>query len=217
MWDLHYAPVRGMKPEYPIAAVYHNTAPDPTSPWALPGQYTVTLTVNGKSYQQPLSVSMDPRVKVAPADLAQQLKASQPVYEGLVSTSAAMAQMKTVRAQLKNLRQQSGAASLAGAIDRLDQKIQGLQGETARPTPGVEPTPSFTILRGKLTDLFRVLQGVDAAPTTQAVAAGSQLQQMQTSLMESWKQIVSQDIRSLNQQLRNSNLPQISAEAPDAR
>jgi photosystem II stability/assembly factor-like uncharacterized protein len=216
VWDLHYSPLRGIKPEYPIAAVYRNTAPEPTSPWALPGQYTVTLTVNGKSYQQPLTVSMDPRVRIASADLAQQLKVSQPIYEELASTSAAMEQMKSVRAQLKNRRQQS--PSLAGAIDALDQKIKMLQGaETARPTPGVEPPPTFTILQGKLTALFRVLQGVDAAPTTQALATGSELQQMQTSLMESWKQIMSQDIGNLNQQLQSSNLPPISAEGLDAR
>ncbi len=39
VWDLHYPPVPGIKPEYPIAAVYKNTAPASTSPWAMPGKY----------------------------------------------------------------------------------------------------------------------------------------------------------------------------------
>ena len=37
LWDLHYTPVPGVAPDYPIAAVYGNTAPIDTSPWVMPG------------------------------------------------------------------------------------------------------------------------------------------------------------------------------------
>ncbi|MFI4920804.1 MAG: WD40/YVTN/BNR-like repeat-containing protein, partial [Gammaproteobacteria bacterium] len=40
--------------------------------WVLPGNYTVKLTVGGKSYSQPLTVLNDPRVKATQADLTQQ-------------------------------------------------------------------------------------------------------------------------------------------------
>src|SRR5205807_2911150 len=80
LWDMHYPSVPGIKPEYPIAAIPHNTVPQSTSPWVMPGQYTVVLSVNGKSYSQPLTVQMDPRVKTPNAGLAQQFKLSQQVY-----------------------------------------------------------------------------------------------------------------------------------------
>ena len=38
----------------------------------LPGTYTVRLTVDGKSRQRPVEVTVDPLVKVSPADLRQQ-------------------------------------------------------------------------------------------------------------------------------------------------
>src|SRR5438046_10617810 len=79
LWDLHYAPVPGLQPQYPIAAVYRNTAPEATSPWAMPGQYTAILTVNGTSYAQQLMVRMDPRVKATTADLLAQFKLSRPL------------------------------------------------------------------------------------------------------------------------------------------
>ena len=45
----HRAP--GSRNAYPIAAVPHDTAPAPTSPWVLPGDgYSVRLTVNGKTF-----------------------------------------------------------------------------------------------------------------------------------------------------------------------
>src|SRR5437016_8777517 len=83
LWDMHYPPVPGIEPEYPIAAVPHNTAPQATSPWAMPGQYTAVLTVNGKSYSQPITLQMDPRVKTPAAGLAQQFKLSQQLYNDL--------------------------------------------------------------------------------------------------------------------------------------
>src|SRR5207244_658017 len=69
LWDLHYPPLPGVEAEYPIAAVPHDTPPQPTGPWALPGRYTVVLTANGKSYSEPLTIDMDPRVKAPLAGL----------------------------------------------------------------------------------------------------------------------------------------------------
>ena len=66
-WDVHYQPVDGVNrvggPTLPIAAIGYNTVPVPSTPWANPGSYTVRLTVNGKSYTQPIVVKQDPRVK----------------------------------------------------------------------------------------------------------------------------------------------------------
>src|SRR5204862_3002921 len=81
LWDFHYAPLPGIAPQYPIAAVYKNTAPATTSPWAMPGNYTVVLTSGGKKYEQPLAVVMDPRVKTSTADLGEQFRLSKQVYD----------------------------------------------------------------------------------------------------------------------------------------
>ncbi len=77
LWDMHYTPIAGVEPEFPISATYRNTAPQATSPWAVPGDYTITLTVDGKSFRQPLTVAMDPRVKASAADLQEQFDAPQ--------------------------------------------------------------------------------------------------------------------------------------------
>lgn len=62
LWDMHYTPL-ATTPAYPIGATYGATAPNPSSPWVMPGNYTVRLTVNGKTYTQPLQIKQDPRVK----------------------------------------------------------------------------------------------------------------------------------------------------------
>src|SRR5262249_50462735 len=62
VWDLHYPPPEGGRRSYPLAAIYQDTPSLPRGPAVLPGDYTVKLAVNGRSYVQPLRVTMDPRV-----------------------------------------------------------------------------------------------------------------------------------------------------------
>jgi hypothetical protein len=83
VWDLHYTPVPPKTPSFPIAAIPHDTAPDYSSPWVLPGTYIVRLTADGKAATQPLLVQIDPRVKTPPEGLEQQFALSMKVYEAL--------------------------------------------------------------------------------------------------------------------------------------
>ena len=81
LWDVHYTPAPKVEPEFPISATYRNTAPQATSPWVAPDDYTVTLTVDGKTFTQPLTVAMDPRVKASAADLQEQFDLSWRLYQ----------------------------------------------------------------------------------------------------------------------------------------
>ncbi len=80
IWDLHYTPL-DVPPAYPIAAVFGNTAPTPTSPWVMPGSYTVELTVDGKTYSAPILIKMDPRVKTSIKELKLQHDLSLECYK----------------------------------------------------------------------------------------------------------------------------------------
>ncbi|NJD23453.1 MAG: glycoside hydrolase [Melioribacter sp.] len=68
MWDMKYTPLN-IPPSYPMSAIYKNTAPHPSSPWVMPGSYTVKLTVDGKEFTQSLIIKMDPRVRTSIKDL----------------------------------------------------------------------------------------------------------------------------------------------------
>ena len=69
-------------------------------PIALPGNYTVKLTVNGQTFTQPLTVVQDPRVTVTPAGLTAQFKLQQRMVAGLGATYQAMTYIQKVRAAL---------------------------------------------------------------------------------------------------------------------
>lgn len=68
-WDMHYDPRPGMSPGRGGAngAVPHRTYPAVASPWVPPGNYVVRLTADGQSQSQPITIKMDPRVKITPA------------------------------------------------------------------------------------------------------------------------------------------------------
>jgi hypothetical protein len=69
IWDMHYDPLPGGGGGGrggANGAVPHRTYPGVSSPWVAPGTYTVRLTANGKTKTQPITVKMDPRVKVTP-------------------------------------------------------------------------------------------------------------------------------------------------------
>ena len=72
VWDLRYPPPDAAAHEYPISAIYHDTPRYPLGVLVLPGEYLVKLTVEGRSYTQPLTVKIDPRVKTPFAGLLQQ-------------------------------------------------------------------------------------------------------------------------------------------------
>ena len=85
-WDLRYQPLNEPA-SFPIAAVKGNTSPDPTSPWVMPGLYTVRVKVNGQQFEQPLKVVMDPRVKTTAKDLQRQHDLALICYEGRKATA----------------------------------------------------------------------------------------------------------------------------------
>src|SRR5579859_3079017 len=212
LWDMHYPDVPGVEAEYPIAAIPHNTAPQPTGPCAMPGQYTAVLTVHGKSYSQPLTIKMDPRVKTPLAGLQQQFKLSNDLYTQLLTLSPAVEEAGAAHKQLKDLQSHAKADTLA-AVTALDQKLQALAGGvTRRPGAGAE-APTLGSVRTRFLTLLGVLQEADATPTTQATTAVGELQKQLPPLMQRWKAMQAQDIPALNKQLKDANLPELKLEA----
>jgi hypothetical protein len=132
VWDLHYARPAGMRTSFPIAAVYGNTAREPNGVWALPGTYTVRLTVNGQSYTQPLTVAMDPRVKTLPAALLRQFTLSKQLADAMdevgkrMGGSGAGAELARVNAALLNAYNLIQAADVAPTTQAVKAAQQAL-------------------------------------------------------------------------------------------
>ena len=109
VWDLRYPAPVSTSHEYPISAVPGNTPRGPFGPLALPGQFSVRLTVNGASYTAPFTVKMDPRVKIAQSGLAQMFQAQTRLADIYSRSTTALLQARSAREQLEKLSGKPGA------------------------------------------------------------------------------------------------------------
>ena len=216
LWDLHYKPVPGVAPNYPIAAVYRNTAPAPTSPWAMPGNYTAVLTVNGKKYEQPLRLVMDPRVKTSSDDLKKQFDTSMQMYNEWVALSAISDEARKIRGQLTELQTRITDATLKSHVDAFAEKVQsvagagggGFGGGAGGAGGGARVTAASVMTRART--LFGLIEEADVAPTTQIMSAVPDVLKDSQGVQQGWQAIKSKDIATLNQELRAAGLPPIT-------
>ncbi len=206
LWDMHYTPITGVEPEYPMAAVYRDTPPAPTSPWVMPGDYTVVLTASGKSYSQPLTVKMDPRVKVSAPELQEQLELSQQLSEIRATLEPIGKTFDSLVKQLLKLKEQSLPKSVEDKLNALNGKLK----ELGPPNPRPGAPPSLRAL-DSTNNLFNEIQGVDAPPTDRVKAAVGEVRLQATSLKERWPKITSQDVPALDNELQAAGLPRINA------
>ncbi len=91
VWDLRETAPHALEGGYPIAAIVHDTPREPRGVIALPGTYVVKLTAGGRTYAQPLVVTLDPRVSVASRALAEQHELGLRIVAGLDRSAAQFA------------------------------------------------------------------------------------------------------------------------------
>jgi photosystem II stability/assembly factor-like uncharacterized protein len=208
LWDIHYPPVRDVVPEFPISATYRNTAPEATSPWAAPGDYTVMLTVDNKTFSQPLTVTMDPRVKTSAADIQEQFDLSWQVYQLRLKLAPIGKKFDDVAEQLTKLKAQ--AAERPDATQKLEAFAQTLM-KFGPPHPRPGAPPSLFVLESTIR-LFNEIEGADAAPTAAVKAAVADLDTKVGPMMDAWHKLLESDLPGLNQQLKQAGFSEIKTE-----
>jgi photosystem II stability/assembly factor-like uncharacterized protein len=214
-WDLHYPPPAGFPRSYPMTAIYRDTPPQPVGPTVLPGDYTVKLTVDGKSFTQPLTIRMDPRVTTAPAGIAKMHEVAMRCYDSIARIRATQAEIRRLREQLKTAREQAERAAASAAVSTItefDKKAAAIEGRSSGLDAfgGSSREPGLAGLSFNFLSLMNLVEGADVAPTTQALAASDELQQKLTEQLMRWTELRNRDAKALNEQLRQAGLPQVS-------
>ncbi len=221
VWDLRYAPPDSLAHEFPISAIIHDTPKYPLGAWVLPGNYTVKLTVDGKSYSQPLVVKMDPRITTSLADLRKQFEMESGAVAGMNESYEMLAQVKAVRAQLKERAAKAGKGALADAVSALDKQAGELEGAAQSSffglPPGAKQTENLSTSNQHFGNILAVADSADAAPTTQAAAVYKELEDALEKLISRWTKIRQQDIPALNADLKKAGLAAVDPnKSPDA-
>jgi photosystem II stability/assembly factor-like uncharacterized protein len=213
VWDVHFAPPEALNREFPISAILHDTPQYPLGAWAMPGNYTVKLTVDGKSYTQPLTLKMDPRIKTSEADLHKQFEMEAGIVEGMNESYEALQQVRSVRSQLKD-RRAKAKGPLADPLNALDKQVAEMEGASestffGQPRSGKQ-SENFSSLNQHFGSLLTVADSADAAPTTQASAVYLELEDALGKLLAKWQNTQKVDLANVNAALKKAQLPEIS-------
>jgi len=217
VWDLHGEPPKSLNKEFPISAIAHDTPLLPLGAWALPGSYTVRLMVDGKQFTQPLTVKMDPRIKTPLHDLQAQASLQAGVVSGMNQSFEALGQVQSVREQLKaSLTKAKG--KLAESLEDLDKQCAALAGATTSAFFGTPPSgkqaENFSTLNQHFGQLFGIADSADAAPTTQASKAYSELTEQLNLLLKRWNDLKQNSVPKLSSQLRKAGFTAIDSTKP---
>jgi photosystem II stability/assembly factor-like uncharacterized protein len=219
VWDLRYAPPEALEHEFPIAAIVHHTTLHPLGARALPGSYTVKLTVDDKTYTKPLLLKMDQRIQTPLADLHKQFDMEIGSVGGMNQSFDALAQVKSVRAQLKELAGKvRGKEKLAKDLAVLDGHCAELEGSTQPHFYGVpsnaKKPENFSTLNQHFSAMLAVADSADAAPTIQATSAYQDLTQSAGALHKRWSALREGEIGDLNKKLKKAGISVIDPNKP---
>ena len=134
-WDMRFQPV-GDNPRTgeveATGAVPRRSERTPTVPWAPPGRYTVRLRVEGKTYTQPLTLRLDPRVKTPAAGLRQLATLTREMYDLAARAQAASQQARgRVDSLTERTLVKAKNAALAAAMAMQDADVAPTAGQLA--------------------------------------------------------------------------------------
>jgi photosystem II stability/assembly factor-like uncharacterized protein len=214
VWDLRYSPPKGARASFRGSS----------APWALPGNYIVKLTANGKSSTQSLTVKMDPRVKTSQEELVRQFELSSRLAGRLSEVSAAMQQTRELRKQVDSRKKEaSGNAELQQALEALEKKIEvAVEPDSdddfmlfglGVPSKEHEPLPKSATA---LTALLIIVESVDAAPTADAAMSSEKWNASAQETLARWTAVKKEDLVSVNALLQKAKLMALTVDEPPA-
>jgi photosystem II stability/assembly factor-like uncharacterized protein len=212
VWDLRYPPPVSVEHQYPISAVPHDTPRIPLGPLALPGRYTVRLTVGRRIERAPLVVKMDPRVSTPPAGLHRQFELESRLASLLTGSSEAVFEAQSVRSQIGKLAPQAHGAT-GESLAALGKKVAEILGTSGGAIGTVSTAKTLQRVNTQVGELYTEIGRADAAPTPAQSRAAAQTEREVAAAMKRWDELKAADLPAVNRRLRDAGLPEIHPEA----
>jgi photosystem II stability/assembly factor-like uncharacterized protein len=215
VWDLRYEEAHRV-PGYFLWA-YDNGA---LGPVAAPGQYQVRLTVSGQSQVAPLEVKLDPRVKVSPADLAQQFALQRQIQDELNHVYDAVNQIQDVRSQVSGLKRRlpenASTKPIVSSADDLEKKLVAVRDQLINLTISAdEDSLAYPPqIDAKFAFLAMDVGTADAAPTEAEQLEFEKLKRQSGELLSRWNDLQQHDLATFRKLTAESNLSTVVVPPP---
>jgi photosystem II stability/assembly factor-like uncharacterized protein len=200
-WDMHYDPLpggggggRGGGGGGGNGAVPHRTYPGVNSPWVAPGTYTVRLTANGQSVTQPITIRLDPRVKITP-EVQHIFTLTAQMETGAMTAAAAHKEARALAEKISARPQSAANDALLKQLDEIapveaaadaDGGGGGRGGRGGRGAPAPPPPPNLANIATQMVAAAMTMQGSELPPTAAQIQACNQQEANYTALMARW-------------------------------
>jgi hypothetical protein len=177
-------------------------------PMVLPGTYTATLAVNGRSYKQPITVAPDPRVPASATALAAQFQLQKRMVAGITATYHAIHYLDDLRAAMTSrVSESAGKPSAAGVAS-------AVQAAEAALAPLVAGPESFGTAHRDLGRRLNDQLVGDVQPTANIIAGVDTPCRAIDDGLSTLRQIQSKNIADLNALLARSGLTAVPSWTP---
>jgi photosystem II stability/assembly factor-like uncharacterized protein len=206
-WDLRYDPPLAFTHSFDINANPGLTPPTPEGPLALPGTYTVKLTVDGRAYTTSVNVTSDPRSPATALSLRAQHDLQLRITQGMRASFEGHRIAQALRDALRGAIPAGAAPELSDATARalalaaqID-TVAGLDASRGRGRGGPQnpPRPSFRAINDALSQQLSQQEPGDAPPTVGALAAFAATCKELSAVATAWQKLSTADLGAFNQ------------------
>jgi photosystem II stability/assembly factor-like uncharacterized protein len=178
-----------------------NVPPGPRVP---PGDYTLKLSVDGKTIMRPLHVTMDPRSAATPAVLNQQFALATSMYAETLASRKAMAELESVESQLNKLAATNrNSTDLEAAVHDALKQLQIIKNGSSG-----EQQPNETGLADSNTGLgvaVRVVESGDRPAPAQALVIFHTMKRAADRRIAAWQRFKISELAHVNAALARAH------------
>ncbi|MDR3688933.1 MAG: hypothetical protein P4L46_06100 [Fimbriimonas sp.] len=217
-WDLRYDNPPAFGHSYEINANPGLTPPSPQGPLALPGVYTVRLSVDGRAHSQPLTVKNDPRSPAKSSDLHAQGELQSKLYRCAEEAWLGYKAVDKLKNAVTDLVGDDAAEDLAAASEAFIAKLtsvggagggrRGFGGGFGR-GGGAPQAPTFARVVSAVTGELNTLDSGDMAPNAPTQKASHSILADLKTAQTAWQNLLKKDLPAFNAVLAKHKLKAI--------
>ena len=186
-----------------------------TGPLAPPGNYRVSLSVNGAVQTQTFQIVKDPRVEASQADFDAQFETHKRIRDKLSETHDAINKLRDIKRQVDEwdhrAASHASAETVAGAARSLKEKLETIEGELVQAKyKGAGDRLNLPVkLNRQLAELVAVVASADFAPPKQALDVFEDLSSRIDSQLTLLEKVVEQDVSHFINLVHELEIPAI--------
>lgn len=186
-------------------------------PAAVPGTYRVRLTADGVTQTQEFEIKLDPRLeRVTIADLRARFDLALRIRDRVSEANQAVLDIRGIKRDVDDRLGQSDHSGIhrqgeivKSGLSEVEQEIYQVRNQSSQ-----DPLNFPIKINNKLAALMGVVESGENRPTDQSMAVFDHLSDLLQTELIRMNLIIEQDLRRLNELLREANLEPIQTERP---